>query len=1203
MGLSWQGSSWQGLIGANKYAAKQTRNQRELDKNACACGAYETIAYSGCQTLTPVLLHLPEILNRPGRRYQWGRLYGASYGLLLGRLAQSADAPLLVVAAGNEQADELLDQLEFFRPEGLSVRHFPDWETLPYDVFSPHQDITAKRLETLAQLPRLERGVLIATTGALLQRLAPPAYIQSQTLTLKQGDTLDPGAFKAQLISAGYYAVEQVVQHGEFAARGSLIDLFPAGTDAPYRIDLLDDEIESIRAFDPESQRSTNAVDGIRLLPAREFPLDEEGISRFRRQFRRCFAGNPKNCPLYNDISDGTLSPGAEYYLPLFFEQTATVFDYLPANTIIATLDAALDEAEPFYAQVEERYESRRDDAERPVLPPRQIYLNADDLRRAVAERARIDLRRYAYEAETPLIGNFNTAPIGEVHINARAERPAGPLQDFIDNFDGNVLLAAETAGQRELLLETLRGFGLYPAARKGWRDFLDNPAPLAITVGPIATGMILRDGNTAIITDAQILGRRTRQVSARRRRKDAGRVFNDLAELRVGSPVTHETHGVGRYIGLQTLQVNGYAQEFLTLQYADDNKLYVPVSSLHLISRYTGGAEESAPLHRLGGEQWAKAKRKAAEKARDAAVELLDIYARREARPGYSYPVDEAEYAAFAAGFAFEETEDQQNAIDAVIADMRGSRPMDRVVCGDVGFGKTEVAMRAAFVAAQCGKQVAVLCPTTLLTQQHFQNFRDRFADWPVKVEALSRFRGKKETKAITERIGSGNADIVIGTHKLLQQDVRFHDLGLLIIDEEHRFGVRHKEQIKKLRSHVDMLTLTATPIPRTLNMSLAGLRDLSIIATPPMQRLSIKTFVSEWRDHLAQEACLREIKRGGQVYFLRNDVRGIEQAADEVRKLLPQARVATAHGQMHERALEQVMLDFYHRKYNILVCSTIIESGIDVPTANTIIINRADKLGLAQLHQLRGRVGRSHHQAYAYLITPPRKAMSADAIKRIEAVESMEDLGAGFTLASHDLEIRGAGELLGEEQSGQIAEVGYAMYTDLLRRAVDALKCGKIPGLEQPLHSSPEIELRIPALLPADYLPDVHTRLVQYKRIAAADSDDELRALQVEMIDRFGLLPEAAKNLFAVTAFKLRAQALGIERITADEGGGRVVFNGRPNVEPALLVELTRQAPQTYGFVGANVFRFRAEMAEAGARLQTVSELLQRFGDERAA
>ena len=1138
------------------------------------------------------------------RHFRWGQLYGCSYGLAVRKAALSIDSPLLVLVSGSQAMDELLEQMNFFAESGdLPIITFPDWETLPYDTFSPHQDIVSQRLEALYTMPHLKHGLVITTTATLMQRIAPPDYVQSHALILNKGGQLELDSFRAQLDAAGYYCVPKVTQHGEFAVRGSLIDLFPAGCEQPYRIDLFDDEIESIRTFDESTQLTIEETDSIRLLAAREYPLDENGINQFRQNFRRKFEGNPKDCPIYNDISDGLASTGAEYYLPLFFESTACLFDYLPDNITLMTLDDALSESEVYYAQIEERYEVHRYDPQRPILPPAEVFLNTDDLTKACASLNRIDLQHYTHEQINKITANFSTAAIPDIKVNSRAEDPAQSLKQFIKTFDGHILLTAESAGQREMLLELLGGFGIRPKVYESWQEFISNPTELGLTIAPFSAGVHFKAQSLAIVTDQQILGKRSRQLSSRRRQRQAEAVFNDMGELHIGSPVVHEEQGVGRYLGLQTLHVNDYAEEFLTLEYADNDKLYVPVASLHLINRYTGGPEESAPLHRLGSEQWQKIKRKASEKIRDVAAELLDIYAKRAAQPGFAYPFDVIEYEAFADSFPFEETEDQHTAIQTVIKDMQSSTPMDRVVCGDVGFGKTEVAMRAAFVAAQAGKQVAILSPTTLLTQQHYQNFRDRFADWPIKVGVLSRFQSKKETDQALKQLTDGTVDIVIGTHKLLQKDIKFKNLGLLIIDEEHRFGVRQKEQLKKLRSEVDMLTLTATPIPRTLNMSLSGLRDLSIIATPPMQRLSVKTFVNEWRDLTVQEACFREIKRGGQVYFLHNEVSTIEKMADDLRQLIPQARVEVAHGQMRERELESVMLEFYHRKFNILVCTTIIESGIDVPTANTILLNRADKLGLAQLHQLRGRVGRSHHQAYAYLIVPPRKTMTADAIKRVEAVESLEDLGAGFTLASHDLEIRGSGELLGEGQSGQISEIGYTLYTDLLNRAVAALKSGKTPELNTPLEQGTEIELHIPALVPDDYLPDVHMRLVLYKRIANADDNEALKDLQVEMIDRFGLLPDAVKNLFAVTSLKIQARPIGISKIAANDNQGRFVFMDQPDIDPMVIINLIQQAPQTYQFDGKQTFRFNKDMPTAHDRIQQINLLLDQLTAKKAA
>ncbi|VAW72763.1 Transcription-repair coupling factor, partial [hydrothermal vent metagenome] len=1003
--------------------------------------------------------------------------------------------------------------------------------------------------ETLCRLPTLKRGVLLVPVATLLQRLPPKSFLDQYSLVLDSGDTLDLDAMRKRLETAGYRCVAQVMEHGEFAVRGALLDLFPMGSATPFRIDLFDDEIESIRTFDPETQRSIDKVQQIRLLPAREFPVDEEAIRHFRQSWRDLFEGDPQRALTYRDVSNNVIPGGIEYYLPLFVKETATLFDYLPGDCCLVESEDTHNAIEDFRQEVEQRYESLRHDIERPLLPPGHLYLSEDEMQRALESSARITLQRAealdtdghtlpqeTVPAQAPHL-NFATRALPDLQIRARTEHPATALQDFIAGFPGRVLICAESAGRRETLQGQLREFGLRAQTLDGWHAFVESNNKLAITVAPLEQGAwLVSDTPIVLITEARLFGERTLQQQQRRKpKRDAEAIVRNLTDLHVGAPVVHEDHGVGRYIGLQKLTVGGRESEFLTLEYAGNDKLYVPVASLHLISRYTGSSPDSAPLHRLGSDQWEKARKRAAQRVRDVAAELLDIYARRAARQGYTFPFDADEYRAFASTFPFEETPDQATTIEAVIADMTGPQPMDRVVCGDVGFGKTEVAMRAAFVAAQAGRQVTVLVPTTLLAQQHYQNFADRFADWPIRVDVLSRFRSKKQQDDILRHFANGTLDILIGTHKILQGDVKPKNLGLVIIDEEHRFGVRQKEKLKALRTEVDLLTLTATPIPRTLNMSLSGLRDLSIIATPPAQRLTIKTFITEWNKATIREACLREIKRGGQVYFLHNEVDNIEIIARELRELIPEATLEIGHGQMRERELEQVMLDFYHRRFNILLCTTIIESGIDVPSANTILINRADKLGLAQLHQLRGRVGRSHHRAYAYMIVPPRKAMSADAIKRIEAIESLEDLGSGFTLATHDLEIRGAGELLGDDQSGQIHEIGFSLYTELLERAVTALKAGRQPELDRPLNHGPEVDLHLPALIPDDYLHDVHGRLILYKRIASAANEDELRELQVEMIDRFGLLPEPVKQLFEVTRLKLKAVPLGISKIDA--------------------------------------------------------------------
>jgi transcription-repair coupling factor (superfamily II helicase) len=1133
-------------------------------------------------------------------------LHGASAALLIAAAAAGHHGLVLAVAPDSQTTGRLETELRVFGGPDLDILTFPDWETLPYDAFSPHQDLVSQRLAALYRLPQRRRGVLVAPVATLMQRLAPRDYLDRYALLLTVGERLNLELFRQRLEAAGYVCVSQVVEHGEFAVRGSIFDLFPMGAERPYRIELFDDEVESIRDFDPDTQLSIARASRIELLPAREFALDQETIARFRQAWRRQFEGDPRRSPIYGEVSAGHAPGGVEYYLPLFFERTATLFDHLPETTLAIRLEGVDAAMAAFQEQIMERYEQRRHDAERPLLPPPLLFLAATQVDAALARYPRIELQTDPLAlprspgpggAEpTPASANYPTAPPPALPFELRAERPAAALERFLAEFPGRVLFAAESAGRREALLDILRDHGLQPRLCAGWADFVaGEESRLALTVAPLEQGLLLTEPPLAIVTEAQLYGERARQVRRRAPARDPEVIIRNLTDLSLGAPIVHEEHGIGRYAGLERLNVAGIDGEFVVVEYAGGDRLYVPVASLHLLGRYTGAAPEAAPWHKLGSGQWEKVKRKAAEQASDAAAELLDLYARREARPGHAFGLSEADYLAFAAAFPFEETPDQQTTIDAVIADLRASKPMDRVVCGDVGFGKTEVAMRAAFVAVQDGRQVAVLTPTTLLAQQHYQNFLDRFADWPVRIELLSRFRSAKQQAETLEALAGGTVDILIGTHKLLQDGVRFKQLGLVVVDEEHRFGVRHKERLKALRTEVDVLTLTATPIPRTLNLAMAGLRDLSIIATPPAGRLAVKTFVGQWNPATIREACQRELKRGGQIYFLHNEVETIQRMAAQVAELAPGARIAVAHGQMRERDLEQVMLDFYHRRCNLLVCTTIIESGIDVPSANTILINRADKLGLAQLHQLRGRVGRSHHRAYAYLIVPPRPAMTVDAVKRIEAIESLEDLGAGFLLASHDLEIRGAGELLGEAQSGQIHEVGFTLYMDLLERAVAALKAGKIPELDRPLDHGPEIDLQSPALIPDDYLPDVHSRLILYKRIASARDDGELRELQVEMIDRFGLLPEPVKNLFRVTGLKLRATPVGVKKIEAGPKGGRVVFGPEPKVDPAKLVGLIQQQHRVYKLDGKDKLRFIKELPDAATRVAEVESLLE--------
>lgn len=1145
------------------------------------------------------VLRLPTLPAAAGKQH-WGNLQGATLSLAIAEAASAARNFTLLLTADSQSAERLEQELAFFAPS-LPVLQFPDWETLPYDLFSPHQDIISQRIASLYRLPELSHGVLVVPITTTLHRLAPTSFLLGSSLVLDVGQRLDVEQMRLRLEAAGYRCVETVYEHGEFAVRGALIDLFPMGSDLPYRIDLFDDEIETLRTFDPETQRSIDKVESIRLLPAREFPLQKEAVTGFRARFRERFDVDFRRCPIYQDLSSGITPAGIEYYLPLFFDETATLFDYLPERTQVFSLPGIEQAAEQFWSDVRNRYEDRRYDPERPLLPPTELFLPVEDCFARLKGWPRVIVSQQDIE---PGVGRtrFDTRPLPDLAVQAKTAEPMAALRRFIEEYPGRVLFSAESAGRREVLLEMLARLKLKPAEVEGWPTFVAGSERLGITVAPLDEGLFVDD--LALIAESQLFGQRVLQRRRREKARDgaADNVIKNLTELHEGAPVVHIDHGVGRYLGLITLEIEGQSAEFLALEYADQAKLYVPVANLHLIARYTGSDDALAPLHRLGSEQWQKAKRKAAEQVRDVAAELLDIYARRAAREGFAFTDPAADYETFSAGFPFEETPDQQTAIDAVRADMLAPKPMDRLICGDVGFGKTEVAMRAAFIAVHSGRQVAVLVPTTLLAQQHYNSFRDRFADWPVKVEVMSRFKSAKEVEGAIQQLAEGNVDIVIGTHKLLQDDVRFKNLGLVIIDEEHRFGVRQKEQLKSLRSQVDILTLTATPIPRTLNMAVAGMRDLSIIATPPARRLSVRTFVMEQQNAVIKEALLRELLRGGQVYYLHNEVKTIEKCARDLAELVPEARIGIGHGQMRERELEQVMSDFYHKRFNVLVASTIIETGIDVPSANTIIIERADKFGLAQLHQLRGRVGRSHHQAYAYLLTPPRKQMTEDAQKRLEAIAGAQDLGAGFVIATHDLEIRGAGELLGEGQSGQIQAVGFSLYMEMLERAVKAIRKGEQPNLEQPLGTGIDINLRVPALIPEDYLPDVHARLILYKRIASAPSEEELKELQVEMIDRFGLLPEPTKHLIRLTLLKLQAEELGIAKIDAGPQGGRIEFAAHTSVDPMVLIKLIQSQPKRYKFEGATVLKFQVPMERPEDRFNTLEALLERLHPQPA-
>lgn len=1144
----------------------------------------------------------PPLPERAGDPYFWTRLFGAGKSLAIAEAARRHEGLVVVVVGDTNTALQFDEEIPFFAGDDIAQYHLPDWEILPYDQFSPYQDIISDRISTLSQLPSLRSGLLIVSIAALMHRIIPRAWLAGQSFDLKLGDTLDRTQMQARLAAAGYRHVSQVMDHGDFAIRGSIIDVFAMGAANPFRIDLFDDEIETLRVFDAESQRSIASVESLKLMPARETPLTADAIARFKRNWRLSFEGLATVSPVYSDVCEGLAPAGIEYYLPLFFEQLDSLFDYLPEGALFVVDEGVEGGAESFRESVEERYEQLRHNVERPILPPQRIFLDWEDVSARLTEHpcvsvAGLDL----HDGEQNF--RFNTRAATKLPIDGRAAEPFRLLHSFLDSYEGRVLFLAESNGRRETLLELLNGNQITPRTYADWPSFLDGDERIALAVAPLSDGVELTHPAICLITESQLFGERASQ-RRRRRRSDVDKdaIIKNLTELQVGAPVVHEDHGIGRYLGLEVLTVGGVENEFIKLEYADADKLYVPVANLNLISRYSGIDPAHAPLHKLGSGQWERAKKRATERIYDVAAELLEVQARRAARVGHQFKVEREPYSVFEQDFPFEETPDQQGAIEAVVADMQGERPMDRLVCGDVGFGKTEVAMRAAFVAVNDGRQVAVLVPTTLLAQQHYQTFIDRFADWPVRVEQLSRFRDARATRDTIAGLESGSVDIVIGTHKLLGTDVVFKNLGLLIIDEEHRFGVRQKEKLKAMRVDVDILTLTATPIPRTLNLALSGTRELSIIATPPSKRLAIKTFLREWSDALVREALLREISRGGQVYFVHNDVDTIEQTTKKVSEILPEARVRFAHGQMREKDLENVMLDFYHRRCNILVCTTIIETGIDIPNANTIVINRADKFGLAQLYQLRGRVGRSHHRAYAYLIVPHRKSMTADAIKRLEAIESLEDLGVGFTLATHDMEIRGAGEILGEEQSGQIQEIGFGLYTDLLNRAVAALKSGQQPSLDHKTDRGTEILLHVPALFPEDYLPDVHTRLILYKRISSAESDDDLGMLKEEIIDRFGPYGAPVQNLFRVTSAKLRAQVLGIKRVDLGSKGGRIDFVERPNIDPMVIIELI-QRDATYRLDGESRLRIKKPLMDAEARFAELNDLLDALSVANAA
>ncbi len=1112
-------------------------------------------------------------LPPPGQYRRLALPPGSADALTLSDLA--GQSRLLILTETAHDAVRLRDEIAWFAPE-LMVSLFPDWETLPYDPISPHPDLISERLATLWLASEQRLDVMVASAATALQRLAPRAFLAAHAFLFKQGDRLDLGALRSRLTDAGYSHVSQVLTPGEFAVRGGIIDLFPMGVALPYRLDLFDDEIESIRTFDPDSQRTLYKSADVRLLPAREFPLDEAGIARFRQNFRAAFEGDPSRGKLYKDVSNKLAPAGIEYYLPLFFDQLATLFDYLPDDTRLVLHGDIHGAVEGFWRDSQSRYRLLSGDKDRPLLAPDALFLPPDRFFGLVKPYSRLEVAAPQATSPTPE-GPSRFAPPPQIETDRRAEAPYARLAHHLDRFTGTTLLVAESLGRRETIANALAEYGLKPKLLEGWPTTLPGgETDFLLTTGPLASGYIDLDQRLAVLTETELYARSPTARTARvGKATQVEGLLRDLSELKIDGPVVHIQHGIGRYRGLVGMDLGDGVEEFLALEFAGGDKLYVPVAHLHLIARYLGGDPDNAPLHKLGSEQWEKAKRRAIAKARDTAAELLDLYAKRAARQGIAFGLDHHGLDAFAAGFEFKETPDQMAAIDAVIADMTSGKPMDRLVCGDVGFGKTEVALRAAYVAVADGKQVAVLCPTTLLAEQHFQSFADRFADFPVKLAELSRFRSAKEVATAIAGLKTGKIDIVIGTHKLIQPDIEFKNLGLTIIDEEHRFGVRQKERLKALRAEVDVLTLTATPIPRTLAMSMEGIRDFSVIATAPQKRLAIKTFVQPWSEGLIREAVLRELKRGGQVYFLHNEVDSIGTMRDKLATLLPEARIEIAHGQMPERELEHVMRDFYHQRFNLLLCSTIIETGINVPTANTILINRADRFGLAQLHQLRGRVGRSHHQAYAYLLTPPGEAhITASANKRLEAIQSMEELGSGFYLAMQDLEIRGAGEVLGESQSGEMQEVGFNLFNDLLQTAVRSLKDGGKPDPAAPLAITAEINLHLPALLPAEYCEDVHERLVLYKRLANCATRDDLQSLEEELIDRFGLPPEPARTLIETHRLRLDSQPMGIQKLDAGDKAISIQFIANPPIDPARLIKLI-QNQREYRLAGQDKVR----------------------------
>jgi len=1141
-----------------------------------------------------------DLFNPPLAEHQstyWTGLHGCSVALALARLFKQNNQPMLIICENTRKSEQTLEELRFFLNDPNQVNIFPDWECLPYDRFSPHQEIISNRLSILSDLIDSKSGILIITLANLMQKLPPLNYISGFSFKVKVGDLIDLNDFRSRLQNAAYLSVSQVMAPGEYAVRGGLLDVFPMGSKAPLRIDLFDDEVESLKYFEPQSQRTTENIESIELLPAREFPLHDEAVSFFRNSFRKVFEGDPKQQTIYNDVSNHHASPGLEFYFPLFFEQTACMFDYLSAQYLIIQPDNLFDQAELIHADIEDRFTNANLDPERRVLPPEELYLKPNVIKEYINQHKNVIINYH--KANNALI-DFSTQLPPSLEVDPKSKTPYLNLIDHInENLDKRILIAAETAGRFEALTSILEQHRLQPTPITDWHSFNDETQTLAITVCPIERGLLVENRQLEIICETQLYGERNTSRRKTASKHDPESIIRSLAELKPDDPVVHENHGIGRYKGLKTITVDEITTEFMVIEYQDEAKLYVPVLSLHLISRYTTSSPESAPLHYLGSDQWEKIKKKAQEKAYDVAVELLEVQAIREARKGFEFELPQAELDLFAASFDYQETPDQHQAIAEVITDMSKEKPMDRLVCGDVGFGKTEVAIRAAFVAAHNDKQVAILVPTTLLAQQHFDTFQDRFAGQAINIQLLSRFKSAKQIKQTLEEVTSGQVDIVIGTHRLLQSDIDFKRLGLLILDEEHRFGVRQKERLKQLRHEVDILTLTATPIPRTLNQTMSSMRDISIISTPPKDRLSVQTFVRERNKGLIKEAIQREVRRGGQVYFLHNDVRTIAQQVEELQSLVPEITIGIGHGQMPEHQLETIMQDFYHRRFNVFICTTIVESGIDNPAANTIIINKADRFGLAQLHQLRGRVGRSHHQAFAYLLVDSFKNITKDAQKRLDAIASLKELGAGFALASHDLEIRGAGELLGEAQSGTIDQVGFSLYSQYLNQAVRSLgRKDKKVSWDAQINNS-EIDIELPALLPETFIPDVHMRLVFYKRIASASNTNEINELKIELADRFGFLPDATKLLLELAEIKPRAQKLGITRIQLGQNGGYFEFIDEPDFDPIKLIQLIQNQHQNYQLQGSGRFNIKMQLADKEQRLKQIKEIINQLAD----